>query len=335
MDLPEIISASLSEFPTTVVDVGASGGIDLLFRRIPNAHFFGFEPNPDLFSKLVSDANTQYLCMALSDRIGTASLSLQGGMSSLEITSDHSIDVQLETLDNLVASGTLPQPDALKVDAEFHDLAVLRGAGRALDETVLTIKSEIGFASKGNCFAEIDAYIRPKGFILFGIQYNTGLVGELGFGDVIYLRSIESILENKIRAREMALKLISMCYMVRNLDYAFVVANEAHSSGALTAEECDAVCKAAARWSYLPNALRVRAHRLAHFLFMLSQIASGEDFRDKSMPKANRLDSYRYLLFRFPGTRSAKRLEAIHNLYKEQRHLYKTAGSCSPASGDE
>jgi hypothetical protein len=63
-------------------------------------------------------------------------------------------------------------PEALKLDVQGLELAVLRGAGAALDR-VLLVESEVEFNllyERQPLFGEIDEFLRQRGFFLLGLR---------------------------------------------------------------------------------------------------------------------------------------------------------------------
>ncbi len=135
-DLPRLIP----DFrPRTIFDVGANIGQTAdRFRQIyPTAVIHCFEPVPATFEVLRQrqrdHPNVQCHRLALSDRCGTGRINVYGSseICSLEpgrgnATSSESVDIQ--TIDAFATEHRIPVIDLLKIDAEGHDLAVLRGA---------------------------------------------------------------------------------------------------------------------------------------------------------------------------------------------------------------
>jgi FkbM family methyltransferase len=148
---------SLGQLGTcNVFDVGAHvGEWAILLRRFsPNARIWSFEPHPGSYRQLTEAAQASGFTavnLGLSDRRGTlqlydyqgASASGTGAGSSHasvhpEVFSDihhgeaTAVEVEVTTVDDFLDSAGIDHLTLLKIDAEGHELAILRGATRAL-----------------------------------------------------------------------------------------------------------------------------------------------------------------------------------------------------------
>lgn len=308
------MSALLSEHPLAVIDVGAAGGIQSMWRRpgLENhVRYFGFEPNPANFSSLREDRVTKYFQLAISDQPGSHPFHACGTVSSLVERDDRvasfadqfeTIQVTVETLENLRDANTLPRLDVIKTDAERHDYFVVKGASKYLAAEVLCVTCEVEYSGKrkGSRARDIDELLTPNGFLLFGMQHKLGALGELFGGDVLYLRDVGSILTSDADAavkRERLLKLGAICLILNHHTYAHVVAQAGEESGVLSAPEADSLRNAIARHVFLPFAVpfRSRALRLAHGFSVMAQIASGPKWSSKAAPRPGSLRAYRQL----------------------------------------
>jgi FkbM family methyltransferase len=128
------------------VDLGANAGafaIAMARTVGPGGRVYAFEPIPENLDVLLEAArlaalrNIEPFRMGLSDRSGQAEFvipeaeAFAGYYLARIATPDDKgsrVDVPLETLDALLASGRLPPPAFIKCDVEGHELAVLRGA---------------------------------------------------------------------------------------------------------------------------------------------------------------------------------------------------------------
>jgi FkbM family methyltransferase len=135
---------------TAVFDIGANLGVHsaLLSRLVgPNGSVVMFEPNPVLIPNLRRTAqsmgNGTVKHMAVGD---------QDGRTTLFVPTDHTcaslfdwtqniglkdtiqpVEVEVARLDTLIASGALPRPQFLKVDAEAAEPQIFSGALDLLD----------------------------------------------------------------------------------------------------------------------------------------------------------------------------------------------------------
>ena len=335
-DIP-VARDALSRRPLVFADVGAAGGIDPFLRRFEGgerAVYVGFEPNPTEFAKLVARPGVRFFPYAISDQEGEADLFLNSTASSLERPQQNNpgrdpeaIKVPVRTLAALVADGTLPGLDALKVDVEGHDLHALRGAGACLASDVLLVKTEFSFQTRwtGSYFSDIDRLLTSNGLALFGLQYYSTTAGEMGSGDAVYLRSVESIIRSDATRefkRERVLKLIVLSHYLRNLYYAYVVARAAGDHGILSSEESASICGTLQQHFYLPGAFESASwlDPIVHFVFVIATLLAGRRGRDKSLPKSNRLDRYRILFFKTPRLARQRVTRGLESAYENYRH---------------
>jgi FkbM family methyltransferase len=137
-----------------VVDVGAHIGRYTLMAARSATKVIALEPEPSNCSLLKANielngfSNVLVLPIALSNNRATQKfyLAAQGdtARSSLEqawstkrgfLRNQKTIEVESETLDGLMADLGLTTIDLLKIDVEGHELAVLKGASKALHRT--------------------------------------------------------------------------------------------------------------------------------------------------------------------------------------------------------
>ncbi|MFQ6006077.1 MAG: FkbM family methyltransferase [Woeseia sp.] len=78
--------------------------------------------------------NIEIVSKALGDRSGHAKLETRTGSGTGYVSETGDEDVEITSIDELVASGTLPPPTFLKIDVEGGEMAVLRGARKVIEE---------------------------------------------------------------------------------------------------------------------------------------------------------------------------------------------------------
>lgn len=157
------------------VDVGANWGwYSLLVASRPgfSGHVHAFEPFPETFRDLagvVRDAGLEQVVtchdVALADAVGTSMMAFSDGFQSglARLGEASGVTIRMVTMDSL----NLPTPDVIKIDAEDHEIEVLRGAaatiGRARpfvvvenwlhrDRPSLTLEPFHWFAERDYCF---------------------------------------------------------------------------------------------------------------------------------------------------------------------------------------
>ena len=143
--------------PTTVFDVGANLGkwSRSLIEGTPiderkSLRLYAFEPTPSIHKILISqlndikgDVQLKTVQLALSDEAGSsefAVMSETGGTNSLSFDKTEGsralkvLEVGKLTLDSFCAEHQIDHIDLVKTDTEGHDIHVLRGARRMLEE---------------------------------------------------------------------------------------------------------------------------------------------------------------------------------------------------------
>lgn len=217
----------------TLVDVGSAGGLHSRwrpFRSILTAILF--DPRETAASGSLGAGQTRVYPVALSDRSGSAELSITAlaNMSSF-LRPDPEVfgryrkkgeharvvrteSVPVERLDALVRADGF-EPHVLKVDTQGSELMVLIG-GEASLESVLLAEVEVSFFQRYEgqpVFADIEAWMKARDFELIELyrlkRYRAansmGLrhpllggdqrSGRVAYGDAIFVRNEQSILQ--------------------------------------------------------------------------------------------------------------------------------------------
>lgn len=145
--LRDFLSGSLDP-SGTAIDVGANVGAHALAmaRATPRGRVLACEPNPTVAGRLRANvalnglSNVSVHEVAVGEVEGSASLTVPGAQESNQGTArlstgtavPGSIEVPVVTLDVLAEAAGLDRLDLIKIDVEGLDMAVLRGAERAL-----------------------------------------------------------------------------------------------------------------------------------------------------------------------------------------------------------
>lgn len=261
--------ADFQSDPFTIYDAGAAGGI---YPLLPTAavglwRAYGFEPMPASYARLEQQYRGNHHVsihdIALSDHDGPASFRIFRGMttsSSLNANNliyEHGVagydevEVRCNKLDTFRQASGAAAPDFLKLDTEGSELLVLQGGRRTLTTGCLGVVSEIKFlpfAATTTQFADLDAFLRECGFVLFDIQTarTTRAVGERFGGKkgaidsayVLYLRDYYAFYEaelaaNPMLARGKLLKLLVLAVRFLYLDYAAELVDFGREKGLL------------------------------------------------------------------------------------------------------
>lgn len=139
-----------------LVDIGANVGMYTIFSAMTRGVLvYGFEPESQNYAVLNRNiiANglherVKAFCVALSDRTGLGELHLSQFIAG---SSCHSLNARVDfkhdpvdpvfsqgciaaTLDELIAAGSVPVPDHIKIDVDGFEPAVVKGARRTIRE---------------------------------------------------------------------------------------------------------------------------------------------------------------------------------------------------------
>lgn len=180
--------------PLVVIDVGCREGDAAGWTTFGgNVHVIGFEPDAEECERLQESYNgpaqRTFVPLALGGRSGEALLHLtrfpqssslyEPSTEAIErhpaLTAHEEIDrrtVTLTTLDEWIEEADAPAPDFVKLDIQGAELDVLRSSPRAL-ESVRALELEVEFQPLYRdqpLFADVDAYLREQGFVLWRLR---------------------------------------------------------------------------------------------------------------------------------------------------------------------
>lgn len=180
--------------PLTIVDAGCRGGFDAVCNALePNVQIIGFEPDPAECRRLQIEHSGGY-----NLRVVPLGLGPVRKKAKLHVTSDPACsslyppdpalarkrpilavtnqvattEIDLVPLDDWIRQENVGPVDYIKVDTQGSDLGVLQGAERTLkDVRILKVEVEFNPIYQGQpLFADIDSYLRPKGFVLWRLE---------------------------------------------------------------------------------------------------------------------------------------------------------------------
>ncbi len=171
----------------TVIDVGANAGV-YTFSAARRVSSTGLVLAVEPFSQCVAYLNetcrvnqldwVKVCAGAASDRNGSAKLSLSSASELNELISEEEgqtreassfEEVECFTLDSLIEQYGVSRVDFLKIDAEGHELQVLKGSDRILTEFAPIILYENIAGHQGSNLPVAD-YLRSVGYQLFRYQ---------------------------------------------------------------------------------------------------------------------------------------------------------------------
>lgn len=187
MDLGNDLRRIVPQFqPQVIFDVGANvGQTSLRFNSLwPDADIYAFEPVTATHEKLrqavAGRSKVHCVRMALSDQVGQADIHIAS--DSVQSTFNPTLPqpgalsgktetVHMTTAEQWCESNGIAQIDFLKVDAEGHDLHVLRGAAALFErQKVGPVLVEIHLGTHVDPTLEaIRSWLEPYGFVPSGI----------------------------------------------------------------------------------------------------------------------------------------------------------------------
>ena len=216
----------------TVFDVGANVGQSVSrFRKyLPKAKIYSFEPNPEVYSKLVENHKNDNALEMHNVGVGEKSENLvfhiqpdSGSSSFLKLNVDNEIyrlsntelakknhnkttlkqsvehntpiNVPVITLREFTDNKNIELVHLLKIDTQGFEPQVLKGCGNKLKD-ILIIECEIMFSDtyeKTRSFYEIETILIDSGFILWDIPY----IGKFATDKCNRLNFIDALYVNK------------------------------------------------------------------------------------------------------------------------------------------
>jgi len=193
-----------------ILDVGANVGqsVDRFRRYMPNSKIFSFEPNPEVFSKLLLKEKIDKNLKCFNLGVGSIKktipffinpdsgsnsfykINLDGDSFALshseEAKKNHNkttlkqtveynteINVPVDTLNNICNSENINNIDILKIDTQGYEEEVLKGADSILSNTLI-VEAEVMFGDsyeKSSTLRGIESQLHKFGFILWEIPY--------------------------------------------------------------------------------------------------------------------------------------------------------------------
>lgn len=256
------------QHPLVLVDAGARGGLKknwLAAER--HLRLIGFEPDKREFTRLVERTRAEqsgntFFDVALHNRREALRLHVarDRGLTSMFEPNRPFLDqfpdadrfdtvdtheVQGDRLDDQLEAGQVSEVDFIKVDTQGSELFVLEGASRVLASRVIGVEAEVEFTpiyKDQPVFAEVDAFMRGQGFLLFGLRpcywkrsagrAIGGPYGQIIWADALYLKSLPALRATVAgldaeRRKSKILKAISIAMLYGYDDYALEITRDA------------------------------------------------------------------------------------------------------------
>ena len=231
MNLRQVARLLLAKYsadrPLVLLDVGAAGGYHGRWQCVrEHLRFIGVEPDPQAYAKLVNSRRPKdvILNVALAECAGKRALHITRNpeCSSLYVPNvdlvSRYVDAERFTVDRIVSIDVMPLDqvldlngiagiDAIKLDTQGSELAILNGGRRTLSTTFI-IETEVEFQDLyvgQPLFSDVDAMLRGNDFELCDVARHfwrrkaAGLRGsyrgQLIWGDALYVKNAAAYLE--------------------------------------------------------------------------------------------------------------------------------------------
>jgi len=179
-----------------IYDIGANIGAVSLISAIyleKDCQIYSFEPLPSTYNMLFKnimlngfDKIITPLNIALSNKVETAQFHLTSinagtsghSISNSETYSEKTLNIFTQTLDNLVDSYHIKQPDHIKIDVDGHDFKVLLGGEKTVlnNANLKTILIE-----RNDNEEEIKALVGKYNFVEVELKSHKGIYENMGF----------------------------------------------------------------------------------------------------------------------------------------------------------
>lgn len=219
---------SLVDYPFTLIDVGAGGGINRRrWGRFRNLTVIGFEPDEREFNKLQDSERRRWLKVALYGSEGVFDLNVtryQTNTSLLEPNLEliqvlnvplsdfdilRKVPVRCRTLDALCDEYGLV-PHVIKLDTQGTEIDILRGGEMCLRRSIFAVEAEVEFLpfyKNQALFTDVHRYLSGLGFQLMdylnpvrirGRNYGCGrgTPNHLLSADALYFKSPSRMVED-------------------------------------------------------------------------------------------------------------------------------------------
>lgn len=216
------------EYPITLIDVGAGGGINRRrWRKFSNLRVVGFEPDEREFSKLQNSERYRWFQVALYGAEGQFDLNVtryQTGTSLLEPNLElirelnmplsdfdilRKVPLQCRTLDGFCRDYNLV-PHVIKLDTQGTEIDILRGGEGCLRRSIFAVEAEVEFLpfyKDQALFTDVHNYLSGLGFQLMdylspvrirGRDYGSGrgTPSHLLSADALYFKSPSRVVED-------------------------------------------------------------------------------------------------------------------------------------------
>ena len=172
----------LGFYPRNIYDIGASNGSWTMrvLRVFPESEFLCVEPlennQPALRELSATFSNVRYWQGCLGSNTGGSTLYADGDGSSLlpghwGNAYGEEVEVEVETLENLIRRLSIAPPDLLKLDVQGFELEILKSAGNHIEviQAIIAETSLFRFQEGMPLCQEIIGFLFDHGFVLYDV----------------------------------------------------------------------------------------------------------------------------------------------------------------------
>jgi FkbM family methyltransferase len=238
----KVLSSLLNKNVINLLDIGAAGGVEPRWEKISRKiNYFGFEPdervrvtNPKakfsgyhLSSFAVGDSDSHAMLNVTKDN-GKSSFFFpnQDFLERFPNSARFSVSKQIELQVKRIDSQDFNDIDFMKLDIQGGELSALKGADGILDK-VLGVEVEVEFSKlyiDQPLFGSIYDFLAERDFEFVDFvnlcrwerNFQLGL-GQLVFGDALFLKSPEKILLDEL-SEEKIRKYLAVLYIYNRFD---------------------------------------------------------------------------------------------------------------------
>ena len=237
-----VVDNLLNQDSIVLMDVGAAGGIEPCWKKFAGkVSYVGFEPDgrAQEFVPNVRFAEYEMIPSALGESKSVRRLNITKdvGKSSLFVPNweilerfpnvdrfsvTKELKLQINAADKIVKS----KVDFIKLDIQGSELGVLKGAKGILKE-VLGVETEVEFLelySGQPLFGQVNEYLRRLDFEFIDFvnlrrweRKSFSGLGQLTFGDALFLKSPETVINGDIREANLR-KYLAILYIYNRFD---------------------------------------------------------------------------------------------------------------------
>ncbi len=242
----------IESIPFTLIDIGASGGIQERWKSYSNMMFVGFEPDERDWKKRVNSKTEKWINKAVYKdrgeykfycyRAQCNSSMLKPNFSLINKLTYENADFEVEKevsivtdcLDEICPENSV-KPHVVKIDTQGTELAILQGGSKQLDENILLAEIEVEFLplyEDQPLFSEVESFMRSKDFVTLDLGNFLYVKGKNSFqfsgrkshlisGDALFLKKPEVLIKKSSQYGEHLVGLIPVLHAYGYIDIAF------------------------------------------------------------------------------------------------------------------